>query len=381
MTDDPGRGTPISEDDGSLLAMMRLALVPELGPAGIRNLLERFESPEAILSAGSEELMRVEGVGPKTARSVQEASSVEEARAELERARRIGAHVLTQTDAAYPQLLRGIHDPPVTLYVKGELIERDALAVAVVGTRRASFYALKQARGLAAGLAGLGFTIVSGMARGIDTAAHEGALDAGGRTIAVWGTGLGTVYPEENAELAMRIAKSGALVSELPVDYPVLAQSFPRRNRIVSGLSMGVIVVEGSERSGAMITARLAMEQGREVFAVPGQIDNPKARGPHRLLRDGARLIESIDDVLDELGVLPTAVSTDDAGPVQNSQVLRLNEREKQVYAVLDSTPRGIDEVVALTGLGVQEVTSTLTVLELKQLVCKLVGSRYVRKH
>jgi len=130
-----------------------------------------------------------------------------------------------------------------------------------------------------------------------------------------------------------------------------------------------------------MITARLAMEQGREVFAVPGQIDNPKARGPHRLLRDGARLIESIDDVLDELGVLPTAVSTDDAGPVQNSQVLRLNEREKQVYAVLDSTPRGIDEVVALTGLGVQEVTSTLTVLELKQLVCKLVGSRYVRKH
>ena len=376
----PTDGESRRGDGAALVGMMRLSLVKELGPRSIGRLLEHFGSAEAVLGAGRSELMKVEGIRPTTAEAVLKAPTEEEAEAELERARGIGARVLMAGDEEYPGLLKTIYDPPVTLYVKGTLEERDALAVAIVGTRRASFYGLKQARALASGLAGLGFTIVSGMARGIDTAAHEGALEAGGRTIAVWGTGLGTVYPEENAELAKRIVDGGAVMSEFPVEYPVLAENFPRRNRIVSGLSMGVIVVEGSERSGAMITAEQAMQQGREVFAVPGQIDNLKARGPHKLLRQGARLVESIDDVLDELGQLPTSVTTGEGVEVQKAQTLRLNEREQAVYGALDSTPRGMDELTESTGLSVQELSSTLTVLELKQMVCKLAGGRFVRK-
>mgnify|MGYP000754714483 CR=1 FL=1 len=177
------------------------------------------------------------------------------------------------------------------------------------------------------------------------------------------------------------IIGAGVVLTELPVGFPVLAENFPRRNRIVSGLSMGVVVVEGTERSGAMITARLAVEQGREVFAVPGQIDNPKARGPHRLIRDGARLVEGVDDILDELGPLPFRVETGAAGPVQTSAALKLNRREQKVYSLLSSTPKGVDELVTASGLDVSEVSSTLTVLELKQLACKLVGNRFVRKH
>ncbi len=380
MTDGPTQQAQTDEAGNRLTAMMRLSLVGELGPINIRRLLERFGSAEAVLAARRGELMSVEGIGPKAARAVLNAPSEDEAAAELARTEAVGAHVLTSFHPQYPEVLKTIYDPPVMLYVKGELLERDALAVAVVGTRRASFYALKQARSLASALAGMGFTIVSGMARGIDSAAHEGALDAGGRTIAVWGSGLATVYPEENAELALRIVENGAVLTEFPVNYPILAQNFPRRNRIVSGLSMGVIVVEGTERSGAMITARLAAEQGREVFAVPGQIDNPKTRGPHWLIRQGAQLVESIDDILDELGPLPISVETAHAGQVQKPGALRLNQREKRIYSLLDSTPKGIDEVVNLSGLSIQEVSSTLMVLELKRMVCKLAGNRFVRK-
>ena len=379
MTEPGADGSGTEGDQAAKLSLLRLVLVKEIGPIGIRRLLERFGSAEAVFSAGMHELQEVERIGPKAARAIREGPTEEDARAELEKVRAAGARIVTIDESGYPVMLKSIHDPPPVLYVKGELKESDALALAVVGTRRASFYALKEARSLAAALASMGFTIVSGLARGIDAAAHEGALQAGGRTIAVFGTGLGTVFPPENADLASRVAGAGALVSEFPVDYPVLSENFPRRNRIVSGLAMGVLVVEGSETSGAMITARLAMEQGREVFAVPGQIDNPKSRGPHRLIRDGARLVESVEDILDELGPLPVAVRTDRVATVQDAQVLRLNSREQRIYSLLDSVPKNIDELTRLSGVGVSEVTGTLTVLELRKLAGQLAGKRFVR--
>jgi DNA processing protein len=358
--------------------MVRLNLAPNVGPVTFARLLEAFGEPERIVTASAGELMQVQGVGRATADAIRSVSD-EQVDAEFAQAAEFGASIIAFGEDAYPEGLRNIPDPPLVLYVRGELIEADALAVAMVGVRSASLYGRKQAGRLSSGLASFGFTIVSGMARGIDTACHEGALRAGGRTIAVLGTGLGEIYPPENAELCMRIAQTGAVVSELPMHMPPAAGNFPRRNRIVSGLSLGVVVVEAGTRSGALITARHAMEQNREVFAVPGMVDSPGSAGCHRLIRDGACLVENPADVIEQLGPLAETVTTQNMGKVTRPQALNLNDREKQVYAQLDGAPKLLDGLMDATGLSVSELNSTLTILEMRRLVTRLPGQRFAK--
>jgi DNA processing protein len=251
-----------------------------------------------------------------------------------------------------------------------------------VGTRHATQYGVAQAERLAGGLVRAGYTVVSGLARGIDAAAHRGALKAGGRTLAVLGSGVLNIYPPEHAQLATEIITHGALLGENPPRSPPLSGAFPQRNRIITGLSLGVIVIEASERSGALISARHAMEQGREVFALPGRVDSRTSRGCHRLIRDGAKLVETIDDVLEELGPLATptpAARGDNEPPIRHPAELQLNEPEKAVLAAVGDEPLTIDEVVVASGLAVQNVLATISVLEMRRLIRRLGGNRVMR--
>jgi DNA processing protein len=291
---------------------------------------------------------------------------------------RIG--IVSQADESFPRLLREVHDPPAVLFTRGQFVPQDALAIAIVGTRHASPYGLKQAEVLAASLARAGLTIVSGLARGVDAAAHRGALAAGGRTIAVLASGLLEIYPPEHDKLAEEVAQQGVVISEAhPLAQP-LAGSFPQRNRIISGLTLGTIVVEAALRSGALITARHAYEQGREVFAVPGRIDNRLARGCHRLIRDGAKLVESADDVLEELGPLVEAAPRAEGGPpIRHPAELSLNDVEQQVLAQIDDEPILIDQVASQCDLPMQRVLSTISILEVKRILRRVGGNRIAR--
>ncbi|RMG00688.1 MAG: DNA-protecting protein DprA, partial [Planctomycetota bacterium] len=361
------------------------ALVEGVGPRLRQLLLARFGSCDAVLAASTEELRQVQGIGPKLAKRIREAPSTEEVQALVDDCRRNAVRILTEADADYPPLLRETATPPSVLFARGEILPQDRLAVAVVGTRHASSYGLSVARNLAAALARRGFTIVSGLARGIDAAAHRGAIEAGGRTIAVLGSGVLNVYPPEHAELAAEIARCGAVVSEAPLRAAPHAGNFPQRNRIISGMSLGTIVVEAGSQSGALITARHAAEQNREVFAVPGRIDRPHAKGCHRLIRDGAHLVDSADDVLEALGPLPepVPVETQAAGSSQDEKTpairhpaeLQLNPVETKVLAAVEAAPTPIDEVIVRSGLETQQVLATLSVLEMRRLVKRTSGT------
>jgi DNA processing protein len=276
-------------------------------------------------------------------------------------------------------MLAEIHDPPSVLFLRGEIKPADMLSIAIVGSRHATHYGKTTAERLASSLARAGLTIVSGLARGIDGAAHRGALDAGGRTLAVLGGGLLEIYPPEHRELADNVVACGAILSEAPPRAIPMSGSFPQRNRIISGLSLGVIVVEATERSGALISARHAMEQGREVFAVPGRIDSRTSRGCHALIRDGARLIESADDVLDELGPLVADAKRDDGSVMRHPAELQLNAAESQVLQAVLAEPTSIDQVVQTSQLPVANVLSTLSVLEMRRLIKRISGQYVVR--
>jgi DNA processing protein len=365
--------------DPELIALLRLALVPGVGPRIRQLLLDRFGSPEAVLAAAPGELRSVQGVGPKLCERIMAADREIDAEAEIELCDENGIDILTESNDGYPRLLEEIPDPPGVLFVRGELKPRDAVAISIVGTRHGANYGRQQAERLGGALARAGMTVVSGLARGIDAAAHRGALNAGGRTIAVLGSGLMNIYPPEHDRFAEEIAQSGAVVSELPPRSAPLSGAFPQRNRIISGMTLGVIVVEAAERSGALITARHAMEQGREVFAVPGRIDSRNSRGCHRLIRDGAKLVESADDVLEELGPLVDAAPSDNGETIRHPGELSLNSQEKQVLAAIDTEPTLIDEVVAQTGLPVQNVLATVSVLEMRRLVRRAGGNRVLR--
>ena len=287
-----------------LVDNVRLSLVSGVGPLLRKALLERFGTSAAVLATAKDDLQHVDGIGPKIAARIVAAKDEIDAELELQIAAEHGIEVLIEADAEYPRPLRQIHDPPGVLFRRGQALQQDELAVAIVGTR----YGLAQAERLAASLARTGFTVVSGLARGIDAAAHRGALAAGGRTIAVLGSGLLEIYPSEHAKLADEVAANGYVISESPPRMVPLSGAFPQRNRIISGLTLGTIVVEAPDRSGSLITARHAYEQGREVFAVPGPVDSRMSRGCHALIRDGAKLVETIDDVLAaaDLFVLPS---------------------------------------------------------------------------
>jgi DNA processing protein len=365
--------------DDDLLAALRLNAVPGVGPRLQALLLERFETPQRVLEATGRELLEVDGIGPKLSVAITQARQGDFAESELARCRELGIDILERGGERYPTALIDICDPPLLLYRRGELRPVDELAFAIVGTRHATHYGRQQAEKFAAGLARAGFTIISGLARGIDAAAHRGALAAGGRTIAVCATGLNQIYPPEHAGLANEVAASGALLSESPLDRGPLRGLFPQRNRIISGLCRGVLIVEASRKSGSLHTARHAQEQGREVFAIPGQIDNPECHGCLDLLRDGVTLVRSIDDILEELGPLPTPVATANAEVMLTPRELTLNEQEQQVLRVIETSPQLVDDVLARLDLEPSRVLATLTALEMRRLIRRLPGGYIVR--
>lgn len=358
---------------------LRLAMVPGVGPRTRRLLLDRFGSSEAVLAAAPSELRSVEGVGPKLTARILAARDEVDVEGLIGLCRQRDVQIIAEMDEAYPPVLRQIPDPPPVLFVRGELKPQDGLAIGIVGTRHATHYGLRQAERLAASLARAGLTIVSGLARGIDAAAHRGAIAAGGRTLAVLGSGVLNIYPPEHQRLAEEVVAHGVLLSEAPPLAAPHSGVFPQRNRVISGLSLGVLVIEAGDRSGALITARQAMEQGREVFAVPGRVEDPTSRGCHRLIRDGVKLVENADDVLEELGPLFEPAARDDGRPVHHPAELLLNEQEQQVLDAIGTDPTSVDEILAATGLSVPNVLSTLSVLEMRRLVRRLSGTLVVR--
>lgn len=391
--------------DTRLFDTLRLMLVSGVGPKIRKALLTRFETPEAVLAATEDELRSVPGVGPKLAKEICHADLTTNPEEELALCEANGISLLADFDERYPLNLSEIHDPPPLLFERGKLLARDSLGIAIVGMRHPSHYGRQQTQKLAAGLARAGLTIISGMARGIDGVAHRAALEAGGRTVAVLGSGLMEIYPPEHKDLFEDIAAQGAVLSELAPRIKPSAGAFPQRNRIISGLSLGTIVVEAAQRSGSLITARLAMEQGREVFAVPGRIDQNHSKGCHRLIRDGATLVESVDDVLDQLGPLiesvprdvPALVPKEVAGVVlegkndrenlpSEKSILRhpaelmLNEVEQKVLNQIGTDPTRIDTVIASSGLPVPNVLSAISALEMRHLVHRLSGTMVVRR-
>jgi DNA processing protein len=355
-------------------AYIALNMIDEVGPVRVRALLDRFGTPEAILEARRPDLMQVTGVGEEVARNITGWRDALNLEAELERIEQAGIRVVTREDADYPVNLREIYDPPLVLYVRGTLSERDQLSIGIVGSRRATIYGREMAKKLSAQLARVGVTVVSGLARGVDTAAHTGALQGKGRTVAVIGCGIDVVYPPENKKLAGEIVeKGGAIVSEFPFGSPPDAQNFPMRNRIISGWSTGVVVVEADIKSGALITAKQAHDQGREVFAVPGRADSPLSRGTNRLIKDGAKLTEDVEDILGEFQYL--FPKEDPAQPV----AMELSEIESKIVAAIGQEEVLMDEIIRATGLTSAAVSATLLGLEMKRVVKQLPGRQYAR--
>lgn len=369
----------MSDPDSTLVDHLRLVLTSGIGPRLYKLLVDRFGSPSGVLAAAPSQWCEVPGIGAKLARALAVARESSAAVEQLQYCREHQIELLTPESDGYPAALREIVDPPGVLFVRGQLQPSDALAVAIVGSRHATRYGITQAERLAGSLARAGLTVISGLARGIDGAAHRGALAAGGRTIAVLGSGVANIYPPEHVDLALEIIAHGALLSETPPTSPPLSGAFPQRNRIITGLSLGVIVVEAATHSGALISARHAMEQGREVFAVPGPIDSRLSRGCHRLIRDGAKLVESADDVLEELGHLVAAAPSRDGQTVHHPAELLLNDQEQRVLAAVGSSATDVDAIVAGSGLSGQQVLATLTVLEMRRLVRRVSGFAFLR--
>jgi len=365
----------VKEDD--LLALLELLSVPGIGPGRIRRLLAKFRSPSLILEAGLFDLLGVEGIDRVLAELILKKRNRQFAERQLEICRREGIDLLTVLDPGYPENLKEVSDAPVLLYLRGSLRKDDRAAVAVVGTRMPSSYGRSAAERITRELVQHGLTIVSGLARGIDTVAHRSALANGGRTLAVLGCGLDRIYPPENRKIAERITESGALISEFPCGTGPDAGNFPRRNRIISALSLGVLIVEAGEKSGALITADTALDQGREVFAVPGEIFNSRARGTNRLIQQGAKLVQSAADILEELSYrLPIQ---NEEKPAVSPVPPDLSEKEKRILEMLSEKPVHIDAICQHTGFSPPEALSLLLTLELKQLVRQLAGKLFVR--
>ncbi|MCP5517358.1 MAG: DNA-protecting protein DprA [Verrucomicrobiales bacterium] len=361
-------------------ALVALNMLEHVGPVRLRQLLLHFEDAPAILAASRSALERVPGIGGETAAAIADWESRIDLVAELQRIQDFGCHVLTSQDEEYPELLRQIYDPPIVLYVKGRLEARDRNAVAMVGARRTSHYGLETARKLAYQLAYIGVTVVSGGARGIDTAAHQGALTAKGRTVAVLGTGINLVFPPENAQLFERIAAQGAVLTQFPFNRQADRQTFPIRNRIVAGITLGTLVVEAGMNSGALITANMAVENGRQVFAVPGRIDSPQSKGCHDLIKKGAKLCEGAEDVLGEFEYLfPPSNRPSGPDPASALPAIELLPNEERVLAEVNHAERTMDEIIQRAGLPASAVSVALLALEMKRLVRQLPGRLFVR--
>jgi DNA processing protein len=362
-------------------ALVALNMIGQVGPVRLRQLLEFFADPVAILHSSRDQLTRIHGIGVDVAESIATWESSIDLSGELKRIQDFGCHIVTQQDENYPPLLRQIYDPPIVLYVKGQLSAKDKNAVAMVGSRQTTQYGLEVARKLGYQLGYIGVTVISGGARGIDTAAHQGALSAKGRTIAVLGTGINIVFPPENAELFERIAANGAVITQFPFNRPADKQTFPIRNRIVAGMCLGTVVVEANLTSGALITANFATEYGRQVFAVPGRIDSPRSKGCHELIKRGAKLCESAEDILSEFEYLFPS-SNKLAAPNETGVLpaISLSENEEKIVScVVEGQERSIDEIIRQSGLPASAVSVALLGLEMKRIVKQLPGKCFVR--
>ena len=363
----------------ALEALVALNMLPKIGPVRVRRLLEAFGDPASILSAPKDRLMRVDGIGEETAKILRSWQDHADPLTEIREAAERGISIVTQNDTDYPSPLREAYDPPLLLYVWGKLEPRDRHAISVVGSRRAPHYGTQATKKLSDQIAQAGFTIISGLARGIDTAAHEAAVAANGRTIAVLGSGLAKLFPPENLALAEKIASGfGAVVSEFPLNTAPDKQTFPMRNRIVAAWARAVLVVECPAWSGSLITANLASEYGKPIFAVPGPIDKPTSAGCNQLIRDGATLVADASHLLDDLGELPFARKASAVEPAV--EIPELPEEEAVVFAAVTVDESSVDRIIERSGLPAHVVTATLMKLEMRRLVRAFPGFRYARR-
>lgn len=369
------KGAPVSGQDCA--PWLALGRIRGVGGVSFKKITARFADPAAVFRASAAELAEIEGLHRELIHSIANFNDWAEIDKEIQRARAAGVKMIPFSDAAYPASLRAIADPPPLLYVKGELRDNDSRAIAIVGSRSASDYGRRIARDLARGLASFGFTVVSGMARGIDGMAHESALQAGGRTLAVLGSGVDRAYPPEHEMLYRRISENGAVISELPMGARPVAFNFPARNRLISGLSLGVVVVEATEKSGSLITASLAAEQGREVFAVPGEAGASRSRGSHRLIRQGAKLVETVEDIIEEVAPQLSRRNGDAAPASARSLPENSGPAARQIFALLKETSLQVDQVIEQSGLPAPQVLQVLLDLELQGFVCQTPGKIY----
>lgn len=368
-------------------AVIGLNMISGIGSSRLKKLLEAFGSAPKVFLASESKLRKIEGIGDKIAQEIT-GFRFENLKKELNLADKLKVRIITVDDIEYPQNLKNIYDPPICLYLKGGLKKEDGLSLAIVGSRRASFYGLTCAEKFAFSLSKLGISIVSGLARGVDTEAHRGALKAKGRTLAVLGSGLNRIYPPENKKLAEGITESGAVISEFPLNTKPLAQNFPRRNRVISGLSQGVIVVEAARNSGALITADFALEQGREVFAIPGKVDSATSFGTNQLIKQGAKLVDSVEDILEELkpGLKEfskrqtLAYNVERIAEGKEAVPNELSGEEKLVYNLLTDKPRPADELIEEAGLPAAKTISLLSSLEMQNIAQQLPGKMFIKK-
>lgn len=351
--------------------LIALNMVEGVGSVRTRALLRGFGSFEKVFKANADEISGIKEIGPIIGARLLQAIRHIDLKKEMDLINRNGVKVITFLDKDYPENLKNIYDPPVVLYVKGSILPGDNLTVAIVGSRLASFYGLQTAERLGYELASHGVTVVSGLARGVDASSHKGALKAKGRTLAILGSGLANVYPEENLRLAEKISESGAVISEFPMATIPDRGNFPKRNRIISGLSLGVVCVEAAEKSGALITCDYALEQGREVFAVPGKVDSATSKGANKLIKQGAKLAQGIEDILEELNLFTSGVEQ------EKSSILDKNEN--LVYTLLSSDPKYIDDICLESGIGLNRIAGILLSLEIRKFAKQLPGKNFVK--
>jgi DNA processing protein len=370
-------------DSANLTAWLRLRLTPGIGSVRFLRLVQALGSPEAVLKAPWEQLAAIKGIGQDLARSIANGELTGDPRIELERLEQLGSRVITLEHEEYPPLLKSVFAPPPMLFVMGDLAPSMQGGVAIVGSRAFSPYGRRVAQEVARDLALAGKSVISGLARGIDTAAHQAALEAGGHTVGVLGCGLDRAYPPENRDLIREMAHKGAVISEFPLGTPPAAGNFPVRNRVISGLSQAVVIVEAGRKSGSLITARHALDQGREVFAVPGPVGSPQSEGCHDLIRQGARLLSSAADLLEPGALMPSPVPAmgKKTGGIGSATppAIELPPEWRQVLDVTSVDPVHVDLIVRESGLKPQEVTAILVSLEMEGLVEQQPGKHYVR--
>jgi DNA processing protein len=358
----------------SAVYWLALSMIDNLGPVTARRLLNIFGSPEAIFKASFTDLKSIEGIGEKRAKAIKSFNRWNEAEEIVKKCKDLNIGLITQEEDSYPENLKTIPDPPLVVFVSGNPIPGDRYAVAIVGSRKYTDYGRRVTEKLSCELSEIGITIVSGLARGVDTTAHIGAIKSKGRTIGVFGSGLDKPYPPENRQLIRKVTEHGYVISEFPPGMPPNKENFPKRNRLISGLSLGVIVVEAGLESGALITANYALEQGREVFAVPGSIFSKNSAGTNNLIKKGARLVSGVDDILEELAPKLKGLITNKS---RQSRALELSEKEKDIIKIIGDESLHIDEIARKAERPVSEIAAILLNLELKGLVKQAEGKRF----